>query len=55
MRIDVLTDPHTSGGLLVACAPDCVEAVLAEFHQQGFADARVIGELIEGAAELHVD
>jgi len=50
----LLTDPQTSGGLLVACAPDCVKDVLAEFHQRGFADARVIGQLHEGNAELHV-
>jgi hypothetical protein len=31
-----------------------VNEVLAEFHKQGFADAFVIGELSEGAAELHV-
>src|SRR5919108_216997 len=27
----LITDPQTSGGLLVACAPDAVPAVLAEF------------------------
>ena len=28
----LLTDPQTSGGLLVACAPECGDAVLAEFR-----------------------
>jgi selenide, water dikinase len=39
------TDPQTSGGLLVSCAPDAVPAVLAEFKQACFAEAAVIGQL----------
>jgi len=39
----MITDPQTSGGLLVACAPDCVDAVLAAFHADGFDRAAVIG------------
>jgi selenide, water dikinase len=50
----LLTDPQTSGGLLVACSPESVKDVLAEFHNNGFADACVIGELREGEAKLHV-
>jgi selenide,water dikinase len=41
----LLTDPQTSGGLLVACAPGAVDAVLAEFRKDGFAEARRIGEM----------
>ena len=41
----LLTDPQTSGGLLVACAPDSVAAVLETFRSEGFAHAAVIGEL----------
>src|SRR5687767_11168222 len=41
----LLSDPQTSGGLLVSCAPDAVEPVLREFRSRGFDDARVIGEL----------
>ncbi len=51
----LLTDPQTSGGLLVACTPDTIDEVLAEFRLKGFADARVIGELKAGAAELLVE
>lgn len=51
----MLSDPQTSGGLLVACAPDAVAAVLAQFRQEGFAAAAVIGELHAGAAEIQVD
>ncbi|MBN3814839.1 selenide, water dikinase SelD [Paraburkholderia sp. Ac-20347] len=50
----LLTDPQTSGGLLVACAPERVDDVLALFRQDGFADARVIGELDEGPARVEV-
>ncbi|MBV8465699.1 MAG: selenide, water dikinase SelD [Burkholderiales bacterium] len=41
----VLTDPQTSGGLLVACAPDQAEAVLQLFHAQGCEQAAVIGQM----------
>jgi len=41
----LLTDPQTSGGLLVACAPDAVETVLDVFRSDGFGQAAVIGEL----------
>ena len=43
---DLLSDPQTSGGLLVACAPDSVDAVLEIFRQQGFAHASEIGALV---------
>src|SRR5690606_12617721 len=41
-RRAVLTDPQTSGGLLVACAPAAVDAVLAAFRREGFAEAAEI-------------
>jgi selenide,water dikinase len=50
----LLTDPQTSGGLLVACAPDEVEHVLHTFHTTGFADACVIGEMTDGPAKVQV-
>lgn len=40
----LLTDPQTSGGLLVACAPEALEAVRAAFARHGFDDAAVIGQ-----------
>ena len=40
----ILTDPQTSGGLLVACAADSVDEVLAAFRSDGFGCATVIGE-----------
>src|SRR5690606_37180911 len=33
----LVTDPQTSGGLLVACAPEAVDDVMAEFRNGGFA------------------
>lgn len=50
----LLTDPQTSGGLLVACAASAVSDVLACFHQQGFTEACVIGAVAEGAAKVRV-
>ncbi|HUK03508.1 MAG TPA: selenide, water dikinase SelD [Burkholderiales bacterium] len=48
----LVTDPQTSGGLLVACSPDAERAVLAEFAKHGFAQARRIGSLGPGAPRL---
>jgi selenide,water dikinase len=50
----LLSDPQTSGGLLVACDPACADDVLKEFRASGFADAARIGELQAGAPRLRV-
>jgi selenide,water dikinase len=42
----LLTDPQTSGGLLVACSADTEAAVLAEFRKQGFDAACRIGRMV---------
>ena len=39
----LLTDPQTSGGLLVSCAPSAVDEVLSVFRRHGFEYATVIG------------
>ncbi len=52
---NLLCDPQTSGGLLVSCAPEIADAVLALFSVQGFSEARVIGRLFAGAAGVRVD
>ena len=44
----LLTDPQTSGGLLVACAPEVEAQVLAEFGKQGFDAACRIGRMVAG-------
>jgi selenide,water dikinase len=51
----LLTDPQTSGGLLVACAPQACDAVLEIFRSEGFDDAAVIGEIVQGAPEVRVE
>lgn len=43
----LLTDPQTSGGLLVACSPGAVDDTLAVFRRHGFATAAVIGRVDE--------
>lgn len=50
----LLSDPQTSGGLLVACSPDSVDAVLSIFHDHGFAEAAVIGTAVKGEGHLKV-
>jgi len=40
-----LTDPQTSGGLLVSCAQETVKDVLDIFKKHGFPDACVIGQM----------
>jgi selenide,water dikinase len=50
----LLCDPQTSGGLLVACAADVVEQVLAVFRKNGFAQAAVVGEMVEGIPGVSV-
>jgi selenide, water dikinase len=44
----VLTDPQTSGGLLVACDAASAPAVLDVFRQEGFRHAAQIGHLTAG-------
>jgi len=53
----LLSDPQTSGGLLVSCAPAALDEVLAVFHRHGFAAAAAIGEVAaaaDGAPGLRV-
>jgi selenide,water dikinase len=48
----LLTDPQTSGGLLVSCAEDHVAAVLETFRKHGFASATEIGAVTPQAEAL---
>lgn len=50
---DLLTDPQTSGGLLVACDPLALTAVQACFERQG-AESAVIGHVSSGSGLVHV-
>lgn len=53
-RRTLMTDPQTSGGLLVACAPEAVGEVLAIFRRDGFDAACEIGELVAGEPGVEV-
>lgn len=50
----LLTDPQTSGGLLVSCDPASVADVLALFAREGFAGAAVVGHMVAGPARVSV-
>jgi selenide,water dikinase len=50
----LLTDPQTSGGLLVSCAEGSVGAVLACLRDGGFDRATVIGTMGEGSPRIVV-
>jgi selenide,water dikinase len=43
----LLSDPQTSGGLLVSCAPEAVPQVLATFQRHGFEAAAEIGRVTD--------
>ena len=53
----LLTDPQTSGGLLVACAPARAASFLADIKNAGYPNAAIIGSVAEGKSEVrvHVD
>jgi len=51
----LLCDPQTSGGLLVACAPDAAGEVLDIFRRHGCPDASPIGTMTRAAAAVIVD
>lgn len=53
-RRDLLTDPQTSGGLLISVAPDRAEEVLALARTLGFASACRVGRVLEGPAGVTV-
>ena len=46
---NLLSDPQTSGGLLIACSPAIEEEVLSLLNQQGFMEAHKIGRFIAGS------
>ena len=52
----LLSDPQTSGGLLVACTADTLTEVMATFARHGFAEAAVVGRVLDRSttARLHV-
>ncbi|MBB4040387.1 selenide,water dikinase [Microvirga flocculans] len=53
-RRQLLTDPQTSGGLLVACAPERAERILENIVRAGYPSARIVGRAEEGPAQIRV-
>jgi selenide,water dikinase len=51
---DILCDPQTSGGLLIAAAPEAAMAVLDLARAGGFERAAVVGAFVEGAPRIAV-
>ncbi|MBK6865707.1 MAG: selenide, water dikinase SelD [Ideonella sp.] len=51
----LLTDPQTSGGLLVSCDPAALPDVLAIFRRHGFGAAAAIGQVRAGAPGVVVN
>jgi len=47
----LLSDPQTSGGLLVSCAAESLDAVMAVFERHGFAQAAVVGQVTPQTGE----
>jgi selenide,water dikinase len=53
-RRDLLTDPQTSGGLLIAVAPDQADEILTLARSEGFARSAVVGRVVEGPPRVRV-
>jgi len=53
-RRDLLTDPQTSGGLLIAVADSEAGALLDLARADGFARAAVVGRVVEGPARVRI-
>jgi len=51
---NLVTDPQTSGGLLVSCTPEAAEQVLASFRAHGFGAATIIGKVTGGPAGVTI-
>ncbi len=50
----LITDPQTSGGLLIACAPEAVDEVIATVRAEQGCEAKAIGRMRAGAPRLSV-
>ncbi len=51
----LITDPQTSGGLLIACVPDVAAEVADAFRRHGFAHAAVIGAMTDDEPIVQVE
>jgi selenide,water dikinase len=46
---NLLSDPQTSGGLLISCSPEATAQVLEILKSDGFSDAQIIGRFEQGS------
>jgi selenide,water dikinase len=51
----LLTDPQTSGGLLIACAPDKASELTASIIAEGYSAARIIGSFAKGPTGILIE
>ena len=51
----LLTDPQTSGGLLVACSNGCAHDILRQIRDAGYPAARIVGHVEAGGARVRVE
>jgi len=51
----LLTDPQTSGGLLISCEPERAETVARSIVAAGYADTRIIGRAESGPPLVMID
>nr|WP_278388312.1 selenide, water dikinase SelD [Brucella intermedia] len=51
----LLTDPQTSGGLLVSCAPQEAERLLNGIRAAGYPSARIVGKVTDDAGRVTVN
>lgn len=51
---DLLTDPQTSGGLLVACRTERAEEIRAAIQAAGYPLAEIIGSVAAGPAQVRI-
>ncbi len=47
LLVDILYDPQTSGGLLIALPPAEAEKLVATLRREGFVDSSIVGEVVE--------
>ncbi len=51
---DLLADPQTSGGLLIACAADHADAMLRKIIDAGYGSAKIVGRTEAGPPAIRV-
>ena len=54
-RRHLLTDPQTSGGLLVSCTRESAEGILTRIREAGYPAAAIIGHMEAGAPRIRVE